>query len=153
MSDASVDFSGQGSVYGLMAEFDSPQELLTAAEKTHGAGYKQIDAFSPFPVEGLADEATVHGAAAQGHGGLRIVVVNGAVASRARLAAGREERRRQAEDGEDGQCQQDVSGNHGTVVTNHHERSTSVNEEKQVPEDATPTNRWTAAAVRKVFVS
>jgi hypothetical protein len=60
MSDASVDFSGQGSVYGLMAEFDSPQELLTAAEKTHGAGYKQIDAFSPFPVEGLADAIGFH---------------------------------------------------------------------------------------------
>ena len=48
MSDASV--------YGLMAEFDSPQELLTAAHKTNAAGYKKIDAFSPFPVEGL-DEA------------------------------------------------------------------------------------------------
>ena len=53
MSDASVESSKHGSVYGLMAEFDTPQELVTAAEKTHGAGYKQIDAFSPFPVEGL----------------------------------------------------------------------------------------------------
>jgi hypothetical protein len=47
-------------VYGLMAEFDTPQELLTAAQKTHGAGYKQIDAFSPFPVEGLADAIGFH---------------------------------------------------------------------------------------------
>jgi hypothetical protein len=45
----------ESSVYGLMAEFDSPQELVEAAHKTHDAGYKKIDAFSPFPVEGLAD--------------------------------------------------------------------------------------------------
>src|SRR5258708_14903299 len=56
MSDASVD----NPVYGLMAEFDSPQELLTAAEKTHGAGYKQIDAFRPFPIGGLADAIGFH---------------------------------------------------------------------------------------------
>ncbi|HWZ82986.1 MAG TPA: DUF3341 domain-containing protein [Terriglobales bacterium] len=47
-------------VYGLMAEFDSPQELLDAAHKTHSAGYKDIDAFSPFPVEGLADAIGFH---------------------------------------------------------------------------------------------
>jgi hypothetical protein len=46
--------------YGLMAEFDSPQELLDAAQKTHRAGYKQMDAFSPFPVEGLADAIGFH---------------------------------------------------------------------------------------------
>lgn len=45
----------ESSVYGLMAEFDSAQELVKAAHKTHAAGYKKIDAFSPFPVEGLAD--------------------------------------------------------------------------------------------------
>src|SRR6266436_10089683 len=48
------------SVYGLMAEFDSPQELVTAAHKTHGAGYHKIDAYSPFPVEGLAEAIGFH---------------------------------------------------------------------------------------------
>ncbi|HUM05863.1 MAG TPA: DUF3341 domain-containing protein [Terriglobales bacterium] len=52
MSDASV--------YGLMAEFDSPQELLDAAHKAHTAGYKKIDAYSPFPIEGLADAIGFH---------------------------------------------------------------------------------------------
>jgi hypothetical protein len=41
-------------LYGLLAEFESPQELLEAAHKTRAAGYKRIDAFTPMPVEGLA---------------------------------------------------------------------------------------------------
>ena len=42
-------------IYGIMAEFDSAQALVDAANKTHAAGYRKIDAYSPFPVEGLAD--------------------------------------------------------------------------------------------------
>jgi len=42
-------------IYGVMAEFDSAQALVDAAHKTHAAGYRKIDAYSPFPVEGLAD--------------------------------------------------------------------------------------------------
>ena len=46
--------------YGLMAEFDSAQALVDAAKKTHEAGYKKIDAYSPFPIEGLAEEIGFH---------------------------------------------------------------------------------------------
>lgn len=46
--------------YGLMAEFDSAQELVDAAFKTRQAGYQKIDAYSPFPVEGLADAIGFH---------------------------------------------------------------------------------------------
>src|SRR5450432_2435704 len=42
-------------VYGIMAEFDSVHTLLDAANRTREAGYKRIDAYSPFPVEGLAE--------------------------------------------------------------------------------------------------
>lgn len=42
-------------VYGLMAEFDSAQNLVDAAHRTHAAGYQKIDAYSPFPIEGLAE--------------------------------------------------------------------------------------------------
>jgi hypothetical protein len=43
-------------VYGLMAEFDSPQALLDAATKVGEAGYTKTDAYSPFPIHGI-DEA------------------------------------------------------------------------------------------------
>ena len=43
-------------VYGIMAEFASAQALVDAAKRTHEAGYQRIDAYSPFPIEGLAEE-------------------------------------------------------------------------------------------------
>ncbi len=42
--------------YGLLAEFDGAAELLHAARAARGAGYRRVDAYSPFPVEGLAEE-------------------------------------------------------------------------------------------------
>lgn len=39
--------------YGVLAEFKSPEELMAAARKTRQAGYRRLDAFTPFPVEGL----------------------------------------------------------------------------------------------------
>ena len=47
-------------IYGIMAEFDSPTALLEAARRTYHAGYKKIDAYSPFPIEGLAEEIGFH---------------------------------------------------------------------------------------------
>lgn len=40
-------------IYGVMAEFDTPEELIHAVEKTREAGYRRMDAYTPFPVEGL----------------------------------------------------------------------------------------------------
>jgi hypothetical protein len=40
-------------IHGLMAEFDSPSALVEAAEKTRLAGYRNIDAYSPIPIEEL----------------------------------------------------------------------------------------------------
>lgn len=42
-------------IYGMMAEFDTPQRLMDAAHHTSAAGYRKIDAYSPFPIEGLAE--------------------------------------------------------------------------------------------------
>jgi hypothetical protein len=40
--------------YGLLAEFDSAETLISAARKARDAGYRRLDAFTPFPVERLA---------------------------------------------------------------------------------------------------
>ncbi len=62
MSDVSVYESPihDSPSYGLMAEFDSAQELVAAAHKTHEAGYRKIDGYSPFPIEGLAEAIGFH---------------------------------------------------------------------------------------------
>src|SRR5215467_15027378 len=41
-------------IYGVLAEFDTPEQLVHAAEKVREAGYHRMDAYTPFPVEGLA---------------------------------------------------------------------------------------------------
>ena len=43
-------------LYGLLAEFETPEQILAAAQRTHDAGYRKIDAYSPLPIHGL-DEA------------------------------------------------------------------------------------------------
>ncbi len=40
-------------LYGLMAEFDSPADIMAAAERTRDAGYRWWDCMTPFPVHGL----------------------------------------------------------------------------------------------------
>ena len=42
-------------LYGLMAEFDTPTELVKAAERTRLAGYRNFDAYSPIPIEELSE--------------------------------------------------------------------------------------------------
>src|SRR5579864_6671472 len=42
-------------IYGVVAEFETAEELISAAEKTRLAGYRRFEAYSPFPVEGLAE--------------------------------------------------------------------------------------------------
>jgi hypothetical protein len=39
--------------YGLMAEFNTPADVLHAAEKIRDAGYRRWDVFTPFPIHGL----------------------------------------------------------------------------------------------------
>lgn len=41
-------------LHGIMGEFATPDQLLAAAKKAREAGYKHIDAFTPIPIEGLA---------------------------------------------------------------------------------------------------
>ena len=43
-----------------MAEFDNPEDLLEAARRAHAGGYRQMDGYSPFPVEGLSEAIGFH---------------------------------------------------------------------------------------------
>ncbi len=40
-------------IYGIMAEFNSPGEVLRAAQKVRDVGYRRWDVFTPFPIHGL----------------------------------------------------------------------------------------------------
>lgn len=41
--------------YGLLAEFDTAAHLIEAANKTREAGYRRMDAYTPYPIEALTD--------------------------------------------------------------------------------------------------
>jgi hypothetical protein len=43
-----------------MAEFDSPSTLLAATRRAHAAGYRQMDAYTPFPIEEVSEALGAH---------------------------------------------------------------------------------------------
>jgi hypothetical protein len=47
-------------LYGLMAEFHSPETLLHAARRASQEGFKRMDAYTPFPIDGLAEAIGFH---------------------------------------------------------------------------------------------
>jgi len=47
-------------VFGLMAEFDNVNDAVIAARRTYAAGYRKLDAYSPFPVEELSEAIGFH---------------------------------------------------------------------------------------------
>lgn len=47
-------------LHGLMAEFEGAEVLLEAARRAHEKGYRRMDAYSPFPVEGLSEAIGFH---------------------------------------------------------------------------------------------
>jgi hypothetical protein len=55
-----VKRAARPAVYGLLAEFEDKERLLEAAEATSRAGYHALDAYTPLPVEGLADAIGFH---------------------------------------------------------------------------------------------
>lgn len=46
----------QTELYGLMAEFDSPEKLIHATHTVKEAGYSRMDAYTPFPIEEVIHE-------------------------------------------------------------------------------------------------
>ena len=58
-------------IYGLMAEFDTPDNLVAAARRAREEGYRKMDAYTPFPVEELSE------ALALGHSWMAPIVLVG----------------------------------------------------------------------------
>ncbi|MEX0881153.1 MAG: DUF3341 domain-containing protein [Thermoanaerobaculia bacterium] len=47
-------------LYGLMAEFEDPTALVEAARAAREAGFTRLDAYSPFPIEAMAEALDIH---------------------------------------------------------------------------------------------
>lgn len=50
-----LSVSSNPSIYGLMAEFTDPKELVEATQAAYDAGYRKMDAYTPFPVHGISE--------------------------------------------------------------------------------------------------
>ena len=49
------------SPYGLLAEFATAEALLRAAHRSTAAGYRRVEAYSPFEIDGLAEALNMRG--------------------------------------------------------------------------------------------
>ncbi len=47
-------------LYGVIAEFDDPNQVVAAARRVYAAGFRQINAYSPYPVEELSEAIGFH---------------------------------------------------------------------------------------------
>jgi hypothetical protein len=47
-------------LYGLMAEFDDPRALVAATRRAYDDGYRQMDAYTPIPIEELSEAMGIH---------------------------------------------------------------------------------------------
>jgi hypothetical protein len=43
-----------------MAEFSTPGDVVSAARRVHEAGYRKVDAYSPYPIEELSEALGFH---------------------------------------------------------------------------------------------
>ena len=59
--------------YGLMAEFDDPNELVNATRQARTRGYRKMDAYSPLPIEELHEALGAH------HTRLPLIVLIGGI--------------------------------------------------------------------------
>lgn len=50
-----TNFERREGLYGLLAEFTTPEDLLTATRRAYAEGYRDMDAYTPFPVSGVAE--------------------------------------------------------------------------------------------------
>ena len=43
-----------------MAEFDEPEDLIEATQHAYDQGYRMMEAYTPFPVDGVAEALGFH---------------------------------------------------------------------------------------------
>ena len=55
-------------IYGWMAEFDTPEQLLAGRAARSRRGLSKIEAYSPIPIEGLSEAIGFHGTLLPAHG-------------------------------------------------------------------------------------
>ena len=48
------------SIYGLVAEFETPTDLVNACKAAYAEGYREMDAYSPFPIEEASEAIGFH---------------------------------------------------------------------------------------------
>lgn len=48
------------SIFGLMAEFETPTDLVRACKAAYAEGYRDMDAYSPFPIEEASEAIGFH---------------------------------------------------------------------------------------------
>lgn len=60
-------------IYGLMAEFEDPEALVTATQRACAEGYQSMHAYAPYPVDGLAEALGHH------HTRLPLIVLIGGI--------------------------------------------------------------------------
>ncbi len=46
--------------YGVMAEFGSPERLIDAITELRKAGYREVDAYTPYPIEAVNEALDIH---------------------------------------------------------------------------------------------
>ena len=46
--------------YGLLAEFETPSDLVRAAQGAYDSGYRRMDCYTPYPVEEAAEAIGFH---------------------------------------------------------------------------------------------
>jgi Alternative complex III, ActD subunit len=47
-------------LHGLIAEFHGPTEIVRAAHAVHAAGYRRVDAYTPYPMEEVIEALHLH---------------------------------------------------------------------------------------------
>jgi hypothetical protein len=52
--------SNEAPIYGLLAEFEDATSIVEAARRVHHAGYRKMDAFSPYALEELSEAIGFH---------------------------------------------------------------------------------------------